>query len=346
MPKHIARLLLLLVAFGVVAIAAKMFFTADSFYMYGHYRGKSVAEIASEKPRYRGPEFCNSCHAERFAEWSTGVHNSADIGKVVRCEVCHGAAGGRDERDPFEYATGGPDHPNNVKLIVPTDTTRLCTLCHERTPGRPVEQRQIVAASHAGSQQCTTCHNAHSPKQILIAAASTPRTGNIAAGKQKAVGCAACHGAQGVSGNPSAPHLAGQKNAYLVLALQSYRVGTRNDPVMSGLAKGLSDSDIDDLAAHYANSKCKGALRAHSQQTAAAGKAIASKCAACHGPNGVSPNPLWPNLAGQSREYLEIALKAYQRGARNNAFMTSITKDLSDAEVEALAVYYASLSCR
>ena len=50
MPQHIIRLLLLIVVFGVLAYAAKNFFTADSFYEYGHYRGKSIVEIAAEKP--------------------------------------------------------------------------------------------------------------------------------------------------------------------------------------------------------------------------------------------------------------------------------------------------------
>ena len=90
MPRHIVRLVLLMVGFAVLAYGAKQFFTADSFYEYGHYRGKSVAEIASEKPKYKGTTYCTSCHAQQVAEWSNGIHNRPDIGKVVKCEVCHG----------------------------------------------------------------------------------------------------------------------------------------------------------------------------------------------------------------------------------------------------------------
>src|ERR1700693_1246506 len=110
MPKHIARLILLMVAFGAAAYAAKVFFTADSFYQYEHYRGNSVAEIASDKPKYKGTAYCTSCHAEQLAAWSNGVHNRPDIGKVVRCEVCHSAGGGRDFRAMFENSSTGPDH--------------------------------------------------------------------------------------------------------------------------------------------------------------------------------------------------------------------------------------------
>ena len=90
MPKHIARLIVLLVTFGAVAYAAKVYFTVDSYYAYGHYRGNSVAEIASEKPRFKGSEYCRACHAERDAEWAKGVHRNAEAGKIVQCEVCHG----------------------------------------------------------------------------------------------------------------------------------------------------------------------------------------------------------------------------------------------------------------
>ena len=86
MPKHIVRLIALIVGFGAVAYAAKVFFTADSFYAYGHYRGDSVAEIASDKPKYKGSEYCQSCHADRYAEWFAGVHHSADLrqGRAMR----------------------------------------------------------------------------------------------------------------------------------------------------------------------------------------------------------------------------------------------------------------------
>ena len=54
MPRHIFRLVLIMVGFIVLAVGAKRFFTVDSFYQYGHYRGDSVAEIASDKPKYKG----------------------------------------------------------------------------------------------------------------------------------------------------------------------------------------------------------------------------------------------------------------------------------------------------
>ena len=344
MPRHIVRLLLLMVAFAVLAYGGKQFFTADSFYEFGHYRGKSVAEIAAEKPRYKGNAYCVSCHAQQVAEWTNGVHNSIDVGKVVKCEVCHGPAGGRDIEATYVPPTTGPDHPKNLKMVVPADTQQLCTLCHERMTGRPLQQRQIVVADHAGTQQCIVCHNPHSPRLGLVAAASTAQTGDAAAGKVKAAECAGCHGAVGVSNDLPGPTLANQNAAYVVDALKAYNSGARNDPMMSAAAK-MSDDDAANLAAHFAGLKCESALTADKQATLP-GHATAAKCTACHGANGKSSNPSWPNLIGQSKTYLVNALKHYGSGARKNAIMAGIVKALSDSELENVAAYYAAATCK
>ncbi|MFT6896218.1 MAG: cytochrome c553 [Paraglaciecola sp.] len=83
--------------------------------------------------------------------------------------------------------------------------------------------------------------------------ASNAYAGDAAAGKTKAMACMACHGANGISMIPMYPNLAGQKEQYLVLQLHAFRSGERKNMVMSPMAAGLSDSDIDDLAAHYAS---------------------------------------------------------------------------------------------
>jgi cytochrome c553 len=76
---------------------------------------------------------------------------------------------------------------------------------------------------------------------------------------------------------------------------------------------------------------------------AAAGKAKAAVCAGCHGANGISANPLWPNLAGQHEAYLAKQLKAFRDGTRNDPAMAPMAKPLSDADIDNLAAYYSSL---
>lgn len=77
--------------------------------------------------------------------------------------------------------------------------------------------------------------------------------GDAAAGQAQAEQlCQACHMEGGV-GNAELgyPMLAGQWDTYLIRALKDYRSGARNNAVMGGLAAGLSDEQIEDLAAYY-----------------------------------------------------------------------------------------------
>jgi cytochrome c553 len=70
--------------------------------------------------------------------------------------------------------------------------------------------------------------------------------------------------------------------------------------------------------------------------------ALVGTCAACHGENGVSASPMFPNLAGQHRSYLEVALKEYKNGKRKNPVMAGTAAALSDADIKQLAAWYAS----
>ncbi|MCG8466171.1 MAG: cytochrome c [Xanthomonadales bacterium] len=76
---------------------------------------------------------------------------------------------------------------------------------------------------------------------------------------------------------------------------------------------------------------------------AAAGKAKAGTCAGCHGANGISASPAWPNLAGQKEAYLAKQLKDFKSGARKDPVMAGMAAALSDEDIANLAAYYASL---
>ena len=88
---------------------------------------------------------------------------------------------------------------------------------------------------------------------MLLMASSSVYAGNPEAGKAKAHACSACHGLQGISTNPVWPNLAGQHAAYLAIALKAYRDGRRVDPLMTPMARPLSDQDIADLAAYFSS---------------------------------------------------------------------------------------------
>jgi cytochrome c553 len=74
---------------------------------------------------------------------------------------------------------------------------------------------------------------------------------DLEAGRAKAVQCAVCHGANGIATLPDAPNLAGQNEIYLVKALRDFKSGARKNEMMSMMVAGLSDADIENLAAYY-----------------------------------------------------------------------------------------------
>ena len=88
---------------------------------------------------------------------------------------------------------------------------------------------------------------------LLLASATASASGDVAAGKQKAQACAACHGADGNSTDPQYPRLAGQYADYIAQALHEYKDGQRKNAIMVGMAAPLSDTDIDNLAAYFSS---------------------------------------------------------------------------------------------
>jgi len=89
----------------------------------------------------------------------------------------------------------------------------------------------------------------------FAASASVAMAGDAAAGKAKAVTCAGCHGAAGISAIPNYPNLAGQKEAYIVKQLKAFKSKTRTDATMNAMAAPLSDADMANVAAYFASLK-------------------------------------------------------------------------------------------
>ena len=91
---------------------------------------------------------------------------------------------------------------------------------------------------------------------LLLVAAGPAVAGDAEAGKKKSEPCAACHGPDGNKPSlPDAARLGGQHYDYLVKTLQSYKSGSRKNPVMNPLAANLTQRDIEDLAAFFSSQK-------------------------------------------------------------------------------------------
>ena len=76
------------------------------------------------------------------------------------------------------------------------------------------------------------------------------------------------------------------------------------------------------------------------------GKQKSVTCIACHGANGISNSPIWPNLAGQKEQYIIKQLKDFRSGARKEPSMSPMAKPLTDADIKNLAAYYSGLKCK
>jgi cytochrome c553 len=86
----------------------------------------------------------------------------------------------------------------------------------------------------------------------IVSLAMPASAGDAAAGRRKALQCQTCHGLDGLSKLPDAPHLTGQPEFYLIKSMNDYRKGARKHDMMTLVVKDLTDEDIADLAAYYA----------------------------------------------------------------------------------------------
>jgi cytochrome c553 len=164
--------------------------------------------------------------------------------------------------------------------------------------------------------------------------------GDAQRGKQLGYTCLGCHGIENyknVYPTYSVPKLVGQHPEYLVAALKGYRSKDRSHGTMYAQASSLSDRDIDDIAAYLAGA----VLPATAPPTGQAPAKVTELCVACHGTNGVGITGDYPTLAGQHADYLQRALIEYKKGDRKNPVMATFIGQLSDAEIKAVADYYA-----
>lgn len=170
-------------------------------------------------------------------------------------------------------------------------------------------------------------------------AQSQSRVGDRERGKALSNTCLGCHGIPGYKNaypNYSVPKLEGQHPEYLVSALQAYRAGERSHITMHAQASSLSDQDMADIAAYFANEPLKPDAKPEGQAPQAA-----QVCMACHGQDGVGITPQYPTLAGQHRDYILRALTEYKKGGRKNPVMKTFADQLNADQMGQLARYYS-----
>ena len=169
--------------------------------------------------------------------------------------------------------------------------------------------------------------------------------------------CANCHGAGGNSVSPNFPALAGQSQAYLAAQLRAFRNRSRRDPqavaYMWGLARSLTDAQIDELAGYYAAQPARAAIALAPPARVQAGHAIytqgaagkAPACVTCHGAAGEG-SAIAPRLAGQHAAYVERQLRIYQttNDRPDGAVMKLACAGMSADDIRAVAAFIQGLS--
>ena len=182
---------------------------------------------------------------------------------------------------------------------------------------------------------------------MALIAAPLAYAADVAAGKAKAEICAGCHGENGVSQTENVPSLAGQPDMFTQWQLVFFRAGARKNELMQPIAADISNDDVRNLGAYFAELAPPKAVPDDNPNLSKKGAeaAVGRRCASCHtdsfaGTKGVA------RLAGQREEYLLKALHDYKSGARSGgsmAAMADVAYPLSEEEITALAHYLAHL---
>lgn len=158
--------------------------------------------------------------------------------------------------------------------------------------------------------------------------------------------CAHCHGTDGNSTSSAYPSLAGQTKQYLYKQIKAFKDGQRKDSMMSPSVGVLSDQDMQEAAEYFSSQSLSRSTAKTDPAVIAEGKKIAdaAQCVACHQP-GYKGLSEFPRLSRQKYPYLVKQMKDFRDGVRtnDNGVMLPTLKDLTDAQIAALAQYLTSL---
>jgi cytochrome c553 len=168
-------------------------------------------------------------------------------------------------------------------------------------------------------------------------------------GYAKAVTCTACHGLAGNSRVEAMPSLAGLSPVYFKKAIEDYAAGKRLSPEMEPFAKQVKLLGVDELAAFFAAQKREPSPIKPDRAAVDRGRAAATQCAACHGPEGQGdPAKVVPPIAGQPAGYIRNQLLLFKADKRSPgdaelSKMKAALRAIPDEALADVAAYYSSL---
>ena len=178
---------------------------------------------------------------------------------------------------------------------------------------------------------------------IAAMLAAGPLLSASAASPERLEPCLACHGADGQSEIPEVPSLGAQPSPYALIQLFMFRERLRVSEPMNGMAKELSDRDLQSAADYIATLPAPKPPADPGDQVRlerAGGVVLQNHCNICHRPD-FSGQENVPRLADQREDYLVKTLREYKSGARRgyDATMAEILQPIDDAQISELAYY-------
>ncbi|MGE5095032.1 MAG: c-type cytochrome [Betaproteobacteria bacterium] len=205
----------------------------------------------------------------------------------------------------------------------------------------------LIAAALAAALAGCSDKQATAPKAGAGATAPAklePGQGDKEAGRKIAeTDCKSCHGLDGKGVAPAIPHLAGQRERYLLAALSEYKSGNRTHAALRQIAAHLNEADTRNIAAYYSSLPPIGPAAIASQSSPYdQGKAVAEQCSSCHGNDGNATTAGIPSLAGQQPRYLVAAINEYLNGERKTTPMHAKLRGISRIDIENVSLYFAS----
>lgn len=204
-----------------------------------------------------------------------------------------------------------------------------------------------LSASAGSAQPAKARASANADLSARLAEAqSNPQlaTELLVKGRRAAAVCANCHGEGGNSVKPDFPNLAGQNPVYLLEQMRQFADGRRRYEFMEGMIKAMTSDEKVGVVLFYAAQPVISSAPTN-PALAAKGKEHFDKiCFRCHGQDGHG-NDTFARIAGQQSVYLTATLKRYRggQGPRNNPLMTDNTRHMTDADIDAVAAYVASM---
>ncbi|PZX18805.1 cytochrome c553 [Palleronia aestuarii] len=263
------------------------------------------------------------------------------------CRVCHSAPGHGRTATMLSML---PQPPHITDAVGHWTAPELHWIVHEGVkmsgmPAWPAEREDDVWAVVAFLEEVGSM----APERY------DELTGGIGADPETFEYCASCHGANGVSGNQQIPRLDILSEEYMTRSLASYRESDRDSGIMQHASSEVAPEKLSEFARRFAEARPEGEA-ALTDRIESAGAQLATMgsgsdvpaCVACHGPWSEPLSEAFPSLSGQYAPYLAAQLRLWRAGRRGGGevaeLMYQAARDLDDAEIDALAAYYAALA--